>query len=72
MPFCVLPLFVMPLCLLPFSVMPFLRDTYMIVAFLVFLSFSVVFFTNFETVYFRFDLTLFTFRLLKFVIDIPS
>ena len=45
----------------------------MIVAFLVFLRFSVVFFfTNFDSVYFRFDLTLFTFRLLNFVIDIPS
>ena len=29
-------------------------------------------FTNFDSVYFRFDLTLFTFRLLNFVIDIPS
>ena len=64
----------LPLCVLPFSVMPFLRDTYMIVAFLVFLPFRVVFFffTNFDSVYFRFDLTLFTFRLLDFVIDIPS
>ena len=63
MPFCVLPLCVMPLCVLPFSVMPFS-------AFLVFLPF----FTNFDSVYFRFDLpvTLFTFRLLNFVIDIPS
>ena len=33
----------------------------MIVAFLIFL-------TNFDSVYFRFDLTLFTFRLLNFVI----
>ena len=42
----------------------------MIVAFLVFLPF----FTNFDSVYFRFDLpvTLFTFRLLNVVIDIPS
>ena len=54
MPFCVLPLCVMslcampfcvmPLCVLPFSVCLFLRDTYMIVAFLVFLPFTVVFF----------------------------
>ena len=45
----------------------------MIVAFLVFLPFTVVFFfTNFDSVYFRFDLTLFTFRLLNFVIDLPS
>ena len=45
----------------------------MIVAFLVFLPFTVLFFfTNFDSVYFRFDLTLFTFRLLDFVIDIPS
>ena len=29
-------------------------------------------FTNFDSVYFRFDLTLFTFRLLNFVIDTPS
>ena len=44
----------------------------MIVAFLVFLPFSVVFFfTNFDSVYFRLDLTLFAFRLLNFVIDIP-
>ena len=44
----------------------------MIVAFLVFLSFRVVFFffTNFDSVYFRFDLSLFTYRLLNFVIDI--
>ena len=45
--FCVLPFCVMPLCVLPFSVipfivMPFLRD--MIVAFLVFLPFTMVFF----------------------------
>ena len=79
MPFCVLAFCVMPLCVLPFSVMPFavmpfLRDTYMIVSFLVFLRFGVVFFffTNFDSVYFRLDLTLFTFRLLNFVIDIPS
>ena len=46
----------------------------MMVAFLAFLPFNVVFFffTNFDSVYFRFDLTLFTFRLLNFVIDIPS
>ena len=46
----------------------------MIVAFLVFLPFTVVFFffTNFDLVYFRFDLTIFTFRLLNIVIDIPS
>ena len=45
----------------------------MIVAFLVFLPFSVVFFfANFDSVYFRFDLTLFTLRLLNFAIDIPS
>ena len=45
----------------------------MIVAFLVFLPFNVVlFFTNFDSVCFRFDLTLLTFRLLNFVIDIPS
>ena len=45
----------------------------MIVGFLVFLPFTVgFFFTNFDSVYFRFDLTLFTFRLLNFVIDIPS
>ena len=30
------------------------------------------FFTNFDSVYVRFDLSLFTFRLLNFVIDIPS
>ena len=41
--------------------------------FVVFLPFSVVFFffTNFDSVCFRLDLTLFTFRLLNFVIDIP-
>ena len=45
----------------------------MIVAFLVFLLFSVVIlFTNFDSVYFRFDLTLSTLMLLNFVIDIPS
>ena len=43
MRFCVLDVCVMPLCVLPFSVMLFLRDTYMIVAFLVFLPFNVVF-----------------------------
>ena len=70
MPFCVLPLCVMPLCAMPFCVMPlcvlpfsvclFLRDTYMIVAFLVFLPLTVVsFFTNFNSVYIRFDSALF-------------
>ena len=49
----------------------FLRDTYMLL-FLVFLPFTVVvFFTSFDSVYARFDLTLFTLRLLNFVIDIP-
>ena len=49
------------------------RDTSMIVAFLVFIPFNVVlFFTNFDWVCFRFDLTLFPFRLLNFVINIPS
>ena len=58
-------------CLLAWCL--FLCDTYMIVAFLVFLPFSVIFFfANFDSVYFRFDLTLFTLRLLNFVIDIPS
>ena len=43
----------------------------MIVAFFVFLPFSVVsFFTNFDSLYFRFDLSLFTYRLLNFVIDV--
>ena len=42
----------------------------MIMAFLVFLPFTMAFFlTSFDLVYFRFDLTLFTFRLL---IDKPS
>ena len=84
---CVMPLCVMPFalclfacclfacslsawCFLPWCL--FLRDTYMIVALLVFLPFTVVFFTNFDSVYFRFDLNLSTFRLLNFVIDIPS
>ena len=45
----------------------------MIAAFSVLLLFSVVsLFTNFDSVYFRFDLTLFTLMLLNFVIDIPS
>ena len=45
----------------------------MIVAFSALLLFSVVsLFTNFDSVYFRFDLTLFTLMLLNFVIDIPS
>ena len=45
----------------------------MIVVFSVLLLFSVAFlFTNFDSVYFRFNLTLFTLRLLNFVIDIPS
>ena len=62
MPFYVLALCVMPLCVLALCVMP-----------ICVLPFSVVFFfTNFDSVYFRFDLTLFTFRLLNFVIDIPS
>ena len=46
----------------------------MIVVFWYFFLFPFIssFFTNFDTVYFRFDLTLYTFRLLNFVIDIPS
>ena len=52
----------------------FLCKTYMIVVFWYFFLFPFIssFFTNFDTVYFRFDLTLYTFRLLNFVIDIPS
>ena len=62
----------MPLCMLPFSVMPFSADTSMTVAFSVFLPFNVVlFFTNFDSVSFRFDFTLFTFGLLNTIRDIP-
>ena len=69
--FCVLPLRYASLRV------DFKRDAFfcviIIVAFLVFLPFTVVFFfTNFDSVYVRFDLSLFTFRLLNFVIDIPS
>ena len=50
----------MPLCVMPFLrhaslCYTFLRDTYMIVAFLVVLPFNVVFFTSFDSVYFKFD-----------------
>ena len=47
----------------------------MIVVFLVLLPFTMgflFFFTNFDSVYFRFDLTPSPFRLLNFVIDVPS
>ena len=61
-----------PFCKLPFlqclfACCLFLCDTQMIVAFYRGFFF---FFTNLDSVYFRFDLTLFTFRLLNFVIDI--
>ena len=76
MPVSVLPLCVMPLCVLPFSAMPFsarLFSARLIVAFLsISSSYRGLSFTTFDSVYFRFDLTLFTFRLLNFVIDIPS
>ena len=69
MPFCVLALSVMPLCVLPFSAW-YLYDSglFSISSFYR----GLFFFTNFDLVYFRFDLTLFTFRLLNIVIDIPS
>ena len=68
-PLCVMPPCVMPLCVLPFSAW-YLYDS----GFFSISSFyrGLFFFTNFDSVYFRFDLTLFTFRLLNFVIDIPS
>ena len=45
----------------------FLRDTYMIVAFLVFFPFPMVFFfTNLDTVYFSFDSTPFHFYVIEF------
>ena len=73
MPVCVLPLCVMPLCVLPFSAMPFsARYLYDSGFFSISSSYRGLSFTNFDSVYFRFDLTLFTFRLLNFVIDIPS
>ena len=63
----------MPLCVLPFSAMPFsVRYLYDGGFFSISSSYRGLSFTNFDSVYFRFDLTLFTFRLLNFVIDIPS
>ena len=63
----------MPLCVLPFSAMPFsARYLYDGGFFSISSSYRGLSFTNFDSVYFRFDLTLFTFRLLNFVIDIPS
>ena len=73
MPVCVMPFCVMPVCVLPFSVMPFsARYLYDSGFFSISSSYRGLSFTNFDSVYFRFDLTLFTFRLLNFVIDIPS
>ena len=87
MSLCVLPSCGMPLCvwlfawclfacwLLRYASLryAFLRDTYMIVAFFSISSFyRGLFFTSFASVYTRFDLTLFTLRLLNVVIDIPS
>ena len=70
---CVMPLYVMPLCGLPFSVMPFSASYLCDSGFFSISSiYRGLFWTNFETVYFRFDLSHFTFRLLNFVIDIPS
>ena len=73
MPLCVMPVCVLALCVLPFSAMPFsawyLYDSGF---FSISSSYRGLSFTNFDSVYFRFDLTLFTFRLLNFVIDIPS
>ena len=73
MPLCVMPLCVLPLCVLPFSAMPFsawyLYDSGF---FSISSSYCGLSFANFDSVYFRFDLTLFSFRLLNFVIDIPS
>ena len=68
-----LALCVMPLCVSPFSVMPF-SAWYLCGSgfFSISSSYRGLSFTNFDSVYFRFDLTLFTFRLLNFVIDIPS
>ena len=63
----------MPLCVLPFSAMPFsARYLYDSGFFSISSSYRGLSFINFDSVYFRFDLTLFTFRLLNFVIDIPS
>ena len=63
----------MPLCVLPFSAMPFSGRYLYDGGFLsISSSYRGLSFTNFDSVYFRFDLTLFTFRLLNFVIDIPS
>ena len=68
-PLCVLPFCVMLLCVLPFSVWyPDDSGFFRISSFYR----GFFFFTNFDSVYFRFDFTLFTFRLLNFVIDIPS
>ena len=68
-----MPVCVLPLCVLPFSAMPFsARYLYDSGFFSISSSYRGLPFTNFDSVYFRFDLTLFTFRLLNFVIDIPS
>ena len=73
MPFRVLPLCVMPPCVLPFSVMPFSKWYLYDGGFFSISSFyRGLFFTNFDSAYFRIDLTFFNFRLLNFVIDIPS
>ena len=73
MPCCVLALCVMPLCVLPFSLMPFSAWYLYDSGFFSISSFyRGLFFTNFDAVNIRFDLTLFTFRSLNFVTDIPS
>ena len=73
MPVWVMPFCVMSVCVLPFSAMPFsARYLYDGGFFSISSSYRSLSFTNFDSVYFRFDLTLFTFRLLNFVIDIPS
>ena len=73
MPFCVLTLCVIPFWELPFSVMSFSTWYLYDGGFFSISSFyRGLFFTNFDSAYFRIDLTLFSFRLLNFVIDIPS
>ena len=73
MPLCVMPVCVLALCVLPFSAMPFsawyLYDSgFSSIS----SSYRGLSFTNFDSEYFRFDLTLFTFRSLNFGIHIPS
>ena len=60
LPFCVLALCVMPVCVMPVCVMPFSARYLYDSGFFSISSFNrSLFFSNFDSAYFRFDLTLF-------------